>query len=168
MSIADRIKLVGMVRIYDIPHGLDRKYGLPILFDSHNVITDDGLNRSAQLIGGISTDAIDKMSIGDRGINPSDINTALAPDPSDTALSNELIEKDIGTKSVTSNVLTMSTTFLTSEGPFPFSVAAQKIVNEYGLKTSDGVLIARKTFASIPFSVASRTGIIVEWRITLL
>ncbi len=166
-----KVRVKGNVKVYDIPVGHETVRDLstlPVLFDSKNVITDVGLARFAELLGGISTDFIDDMAIGDRGVNPSNIDSALAPDPTDTALVNEIIEKTIGSKSATANEVTLSTTFLTAEGPFPFSVPAQPVVNEYGLKASDGVLVARKTSASIPFAPSSRVGIIVQWTLTLL
>lgn len=175
MKFVDTFKLMGRVRVYDLPLGcpvwpLSARHMLPVLFDSHNVITDSGLQRAAEILGGIPVpvDPLDEMAIGDRGVNPSNLDVALAPDPTDTALANELIQKTIGSKSVTANVLTMATTFLTAEGPFPFSDPATPIVNEYALKTRASVFIARKTSASLPFSPTSRTGIIVEWRLTLL
>src|SRR3989304_7767364 len=156
----NRLRLKGYLKIRDIPLGFDSsealffRKDLPILRDTQaNVITDVGLMESAKILVGLSADNFDFMAIGDRGVNPSNLDIPLAPSPFDVGLINELNRKMIGSKSVTGSTLNLAATFLTAEGPFSFADHLEEIVNEFSIQTlsAGGVCIARKTFPSIPF-----------------
>lgn len=147
--------------------------GGKILFDNHNVITTTGKTRAAQLLGGINTNKINSMAIGDGGAPGGSPSTPYIPLAADTGLADELQRTAlINPVIVGSNVLKFSAIFLTSP-PLSF-MGALHAINEVGLFFLDDVqpgtphMFARNTFPSIPFDPVDREGVIVTWSITIV
>ena len=183
MILKSRKTVWGEVRLYDITQedmqflNMGRKPFVDfipsgkLIAHDHNVITDGGDERIAELVGGLSTDFVSKMGIGDGGVSGGDPLVPLAPTKADTALGHELVRHD----PITSVTLITSPdfqiqfaeTFFTNDPSLiPFTGA--DVINEAGLYASDDVLFARKTFVPIPFGVADRIGSICQWSLHVL
>ena len=148
-----------------------------ILFTDNNVITSGGDQRIAELVGGISSDFVRKLGIGDGGVSPGDPTVPLAPTKADTALVNEVKRNDpIPSVSVLTSpdyqLQFVETFFSTDPGLAPPTdytpTFPGRVINEAGLYTIDDVLFARKTFVPLPFEVGDRPGIICQWTIHVL
>lgn len=148
-----------------------------VLYDHHNVITDFGRTRALELLGGIDTNAIDRMAVGDGGAPVATPSAPFIPLVTDTGLANELLRtSSINATTVGSNILQFKALFLTSP-PLSFASALLKAVNEVGLFFADDnqpvpgtttAMFARNTFPSIPFDTLDREGIFVTWEITIV
>lgn len=148
-----------------------------ILYDKHNVITNFGKTRSAQLLGGLNSNAIFSMAVGDGGAPVASPSTPNIPQATDTGLANELTRTTaINPTIVGTNQLKFTALFLTSP-PLSFASPSLHAVNEVGLFFQDDdqptpgtnpAMFARNTFPSIPFDPVDREGIIVTWTITIV
>jgi len=127
-----------------------------------------GRTRVAQLLTGESSGYITKMAIGDGGAPQNDLLTPLVPTLGDTALVHELVRNDVSFSRL-GLVATFTATFLTASlGDPSFIDSDNKVYNEAGLFTPDGILFARKTFPSVPFSPLDRVGVVGEWEVEIL
>jgi len=179
----DRIKVRGELLLFDmteadaqlialgkIPFKDFEPKGKKLVHD-RNVITDDGDERIAELVGGLSTDFVRKMGIGDGGTSPGDVTVPLAPTKADTVLGHELVRHDpISSVSIITSPdfqIEFIETFLTTDpGLAPFLGAS--VINEMGLYGIDDILFARKTHVPVPFAVIDRVGVIGKWLIHVL
>lgn len=145
-----------------------------ILYDHHNIITNFGKQRVAELLGGLDTNFIDQMSLGDGGAPVASPSTPFIPLVTDTGLANELVRSSslnpviIGTNQVKFTALFLTVPVLSFASP------SLKAVNEVGLFFQDDSqpgtprMFARNTFPSIPFDTTDREGIIVSWSVTIV
>jgi hypothetical protein len=161
-------RLRGFLEVWDLP----RKGPSRCLYRSENVITDDGRERAAELIFGLSTDPFVYVALGDNGVVPGPprlLDTAVAPDRTDSALANEIDRKladSILLSGTVENQVILTTEFLTADGPFPFWNSSEEVVNEYGVFSVDDIMLARRTAPSIPFDVGDRIGLRIIWKFT--
>jgi hypothetical protein len=140
-----------------------------VLHADPNIITTLGRVRVAELLTGLSTDFVNEMALGDGGAPQTDLLVPIVPVLSDSALAHELKRTNIVNAAVVGQVLTFTASFLTASlTPIDFISPANQVVNEAGLFCIDGILFARKTFPSIPFSPVDRVGVIAEWSIEVL
>lgn len=157
--------LQGRFTLYELLPGGRR--GRKLMSD-HNIVTTNGRIRVAELLTGESAAFVTKLAIGDGGAPQGDLLTPITPVKSDSALVHELARGTV-TPSRLGQVLTFTATFLTASlADVDFIDAANKVVNEAGLFTSDNVLFARKTFPSVPFAPGDRVGFVGEWEIEIL
>lgn len=158
-------EIQGYVRFYELLRS-GRKGAL--IVEGHNIETTLGRTRVAQLLTGESGGFITKMAIGDGGAPQNDLLTPYVPVLTDTALAHELVRNPV-TPSRLGLVVTFVASFLTASLADPsFINPANKVYNEAGLFTPDGVLFARKTFPSVPFAPGDRVGIVGEWEVEIL
>jgi hypothetical protein len=161
------LKLKGNVWIYEAEiKGGELSKG-ELIHERHNLITTAGRERAAALLIGVSTDYLTTISIGDGGTPEADLDTPIVPTLSDTTLNHWLAEDNSITTGVVGQALTATASFFTSAS-YTWRNPVQKVVNEFGLETSDNVLFAHNTQPSIPFDVTDRLGIIVQWEISVL
>jgi hypothetical protein len=163
----DRIRLHGHTVIRDFKTG-------EVLYDHKNVITNFGKTRAAQLLGGLDTNFINQMAIGDGGAPVGSPSTPFIPLATDTGLANELDRTSaVNPVIVGTNQLKFTALFLTTP-PLAFASPSLHAINEVGLFFQDDVqpgtprMFARNTFPSIPFDPADREGVIVTWTITIV
>lgn len=148
-----------------------------ILYDHHNVITDFGRTRAAELLGGLDSNNIDRMAIGDGGAPVGSPSAPFIPLVTDTGLAQELQRTNLINPTIIGvNQLKFTALFLTSP-PITFTNPALKAINEVGLffvdddqpsPASNPAMFARNTFPSIPFTTADREGVIISWTITIV
>lgn len=145
-----------------------------VLYDHHNVITDFGRTRCAQLLGGLDTNYIDRMAVGDGGAPVGSPSTPYIPLVTDMGLGNELTRTSaINPTIVGTSQLRFTAVFLTSP-PLPFASPLLHAINEVGLFFQDDVqpgtprMFARNTFPSIPFDPTDREGVLVTWTISIV
>lgn len=150
-----------------------------VLYDHHNVITNQGLTRVAELLGGLNVNFINKMAIGDEGAPGGSPSTPEIPLATDTNLDHRVAQTTIlNPVIIGTNQLRFTALFLTSP-PVTFS-GALHAVNEVGLFLQDdnttippgggqvSRMFARNTFPSIPFDPTDREGLIVTWTLTIV
>ena len=161
------MKITGATLITDYRTG-------KILYEHHNVITDFGRTRCAQLLGGLNTNYIDRMAVGDGGAPVGSPSTPYIPLVTDAGLGNELTRTgSINPTIVGVSQLRFTALFLTSP-PLPFASPLLHAINEVGLFFQDDVqpgtprMFARNTFPSIPFDPADREGCLVTWTISVV
>lgn len=158
-------EIKGYVRFYELLRS-GKKGGL--IAEGHNIETTVGRTRVAELLTGESSGYITKMGIGDGGAPQADLLTPYVPTLSDTALAHQLVRNDVSFSRV-GLVATFTATFLTASlGDPSFIDSDNKVYNEAGLFTPDGVMFARKTFPSVPFAPGDRVGVIGEWEVEIL
>ncbi len=161
------MKIVGHTTVVDCSTG-------EVLYDKHNLITNFGKQRAAELLGGIDTNAVASMAVGDGGAPVASPSTPFIPLPTDTGLANELLRTaSLNPQVIGVNQLKFTALFLTSP-PLAFANPALEAINEVGLFFADDVqpgtpaMFARNTFPSVPFKPADREGVIVTWTITIV
>jgi len=159
-----RCRIHTRVRVWSITRDGNRK----LLVDDHNVTTDAGLQRMAELAGGKSEEALRYIAIGDGGTPESDLTVPIAPTPTAVALNHEITRQELQSHNivVSQNLLRCAATFLTTpaEGhSYDFRNAAAPVINEAGILCSDGTLFGIVSWSSIPFAPADRVGLVVEW-----
>jgi hypothetical protein len=145
-----------------------------VLYDHHNLITNFGKQRAAELLAGIDTNFIDQMAVGDLGAPPGSPSTPNIPLVTDTGLANELLRTSaLNPVVIGVNQLKFTALFLTSP-PLTFNSVLNEAINEVGLFFMDDVqpgnprMFARNTFPSIPFTPADREGVIVTWTVSIV
>lgn len=151
----------------------DSKSG-EILYDKHNLITNFGKQRAAELLAGISSDFINQMGVGDGGAPVGSPSTPFIPLVTDTGLANELLRTAaLNPVIIGVNQLKFTALFLTAP-PLAFANVLLEAINEVGLFFQDDAqpgspaFFARNTFPSIPFTPADREGVIVTWTVTIV
>lgn len=161
------MKLQGWTTICDLATG-------EVLYDHKNVITNFGKTRAAELLGGLSTDFIDRMAIGNGGASSGSPSTPFIPLATDTGLAAEVDRTtSVNPTVVGFNQLKFTAIFLTAP-PLPFVPPTFKVINEVGLFCADDVqpgtprMFARNTFPSIPFDTSDREGCILTWTISIV
>ena len=150
-----------------------------ILFAHHNVITNTGKTRAAELLGGLAgvtpPDRFIKfMAVGDGGASSASPSTPFIPLATNTGLANELARVSALNPIVIGvNQLKFQSLFLTTP-PLPFASPTFKVINEVGLFFGDDVqpgtprMFARNTYPSIPFDTTDREGVIVSWTVSIV
>jgi hypothetical protein len=145
--------------------------------EGHNIIVNTGRERVIELLGGLSSNAFINMGIGDDGASALDLLVPVAPVITDTDLGNRLATQAIS--SITSNfggsppqyygefIETFTASDYLGSPALPWLNPSDKVVNECGLFTTDNVMLARKTFASIPFDPATAVAIQFLWDILI-
>jgi len=161
------MKLIGHTTVRDSVTG-------EVLFDHDNVITNFGKTRAAELLGGLSTDFIDQMAVGNGGASSGSPSTPFIPLATDTGLAAEVDRTTAVNPTIVGiNQLKFTALFLTSP-PLPFVPATFKVINEVGMFCADDVqpttprMFARNTFPSIPFDTSDREGVIITWTFTIV
>lgn len=154
-----------------------REFDGSTLYEHHNVITTVGLTRTAELLGGLSTDFVDRMAIGDGAATSAAPSAPTVPTEADTGLSHELFRtSSVNPTIVGVDQLKFESTFLTSS-PIVYQDPLFKAINEAGLFLQDDdqptpgttpSMFARRTFPSIPFDPTDRQGVIITWTITIV
>lgn len=134
------------------------------LYVSRQHIVVFGRRRSAELIGGVSSDYPDRVAVGDGGIATGTTSTPKVI-PDDQADLEHEVTRQLVTQRIISDAGPPSITFIAvfkTAGAFQFAQPGQNKVSEIGLFTRDGVMCAAHNFAPIPVDV-HRIGIMVEW-----
>lgn len=159
-----RLRFRNRVTIFSIEKDGGRR-----LVQRSNIVTIQGKQRAAELLGGLSASFLTRCQLGDGGTDGIALNTPIAPAENNVALVNVLQDLEITTKSIVpTNVLRLTTNFFTaSPNANPF-LTVNEVASEAGLLFQDGVLFARTTFPSIPFNPPSRTGLTVVWEIEIV
>lgn len=141
-----------------------------IIFHEDNVITDGGDQRIAELVGGLSTQPVVDMAIGDGGVSLGDPTVPIAPTKADTVLGNQIRRKPISSVGLITTPdfqIQFNETFFTND-PSNDPFLGTPVINEAGLFTADNVLFARKTYIPIPFDTGDRVGVLATWNIHVL
>jgi hypothetical protein len=161
------MKIKGHTTVCDLATG-------EVLFDDHNVITNFGKTRAAELLGGLSADFINQMGIGNGGAAVGSPSTPFIPLATDTGLAAEVDRTTLVNPVVVGiNQLKFTALFLTTP-PLPFVPPTFKVVNEVGMFCADDAqpgtprMFARNTFPSIPFDTVDREGLIITWTFTIV
>lgn len=172
------MKLHGHTVIFDAVRSMEGRVQTgKILYDHHNVITNFGRTRAAELLGGLDTNFVNRMAVGDGGAPVGSPSAPFIPLVTDTGLANELTRtSSVNPVIVGINQLKFTALFLTSP-PLSFASPLLHAVNEVGLFFQDDdqpspattpAMFARNTFPSIPFDPSDREGILVTWSITVV
>lgn len=160
---------------------------------NHNIVLNQG---KKEIIEGLSTGTVkllSRMSIGDRGALPSDRTRPKIPEASRTGLYAEIYRKDIEVLSTTTegstNEMLMVATFRAADVPITsYSDQNDPSVNEVGIimadvitgaplprssvfapqvPPEDEVMVAMRTFKTVPFEAAQETAITIRYTLLL-
>lgn len=142
--IHESLKVIGHIRIIDIETHR-------ILWEHHNLITDSGKDRLAEIVSGATATVVTQIGVGSNN---------TPPNSNQTDLLSPILWKDIDERSVSGHSATYRTYFLTGD--------ANGTWRELGIRanTSSNRLIARQTIAD--FTKNSSMAVIVEWTLTFI
>jgi len=146
-----------------------------VVIDGHNIIVNTGRERVLELVGGLSTKPFNRMGIGDDGVSALDILVPIAPTIHDTDLNHRLTTEAVSSITVGQEgtpsqwyiryIHTFTALDYLGTPTLNWKDPAKMVINEAGIFTSDNVMLARKTFASIPFDPTTNVAIQFTWDI---